>query len=284
MPRRMRNHKEEDRGKVDPIVKLTSIEGIEEAIEVVKCHALHCAWTQTYEMAHGGELGEEVQKLYANGSDEAMEESDKADIVDSCMGDTYDEWLEYLAISAGPRIAELWGLSEGAGSLLSDHIYWGFALKDDVLQLRFLISPTDQHMVDTLCDRGGELRASGVVALSPEALKDGHMYLDVTYLTDKHLRTAYRSIRNLRRRLGLKAEDLREGSHARMDSAKALRCVQLRKEGKSHTEIAKELGFQVYDTDSDSSVAPQVRKYIDRGRAIQEKLDQLDLFLDELQP
>jgi hypothetical protein len=39
--------------------------------------------------------------------------------------DLSDELLESIAVEAGPKIAELWNLSERAGDRIAEIIYWG---------------------------------------------------------------------------------------------------------------------------------------------------------------
>jgi len=112
-------------GKGSGMDKLLSFPGIKEAIALVKEHAFFLAMDETLGAAIKGELGDDLRQLLNEESYGALDKFFQNEFVESFMADTEDEILEGLAIEAGPKIAELWELSELAGERLSEFIYWG---------------------------------------------------------------------------------------------------------------------------------------------------------------
>ena len=111
--------------KPNGVDKLLSFPGITQAIALVKGHAHFLAVEETMDAAARGELGDELRELLNDDRDDALDRFFETDLVQSCIAESEDEFLEELAIRAGPKIAELWELSEVAGGRLAELIYWG---------------------------------------------------------------------------------------------------------------------------------------------------------------
>lgn len=257
--------------------KLLTLPGVKEAIKIVRRYALKGAREEAW-----------VRHFLRRLPDEDAEKSTLDDTMIDY--DTADELLESLAFEAGPKIAELWNLSEGAGDKLAEIIYWGentlpkgaeTPLGRDSYLLPFVIvvNMKDAQAAHALSCEGLELIRKNTIAVSRKGMMPGHIYLDVTYLPYDDLHLAYRSVFLCRQCLGLQKQDLREGAPGTIDTAKALRCAELASAGKPSKEIARELGFPIYSVDNPSGTYSLFRKYLKRGREIRTKLDALDRFL-----
>lgn len=104
--------------------KLLSLPGIGEAIDLVKGHAWICAANEAIDKGSQGALGGNILKVINQDSPDSLWEFFEDDIAEAFITDSYDEWLELMALEAGPKIADLWGLSEFMGKRLSRLIYW----------------------------------------------------------------------------------------------------------------------------------------------------------------
>jgi len=251
------------------IDRLLAIPGVKEAIKTVRRYAFKGAREDAWVRHYLGRLPKENAAEF--NLDDTMVDYDLS-----------DQLLESLGREAGPKIAELWNLSERAGRKLAEIIYWG----EGVLQK---INPDDKHFYllpfDFVINMKNpeivnDLNCRGANVISRKGMLSNHIYLDVTYLPYDLLHIAYRSIISLRKSLGVRKEDLREGAPETFDSAKALKCTELADSGKSNKAIAQELNFPIYTSDNPSGTYPLFRKYLKKGREIREKLTALENFLD----
>lgn len=265
-------HSKGESGKIPD--KLLSIPGIEQAIELVEEHA----WRRTLDYvaveAEKGELGPELRRLWNDGSDKALDKFFRE--IDSFWADTEDGYLEDLAINAGPKIAELWGLSQACGEQLASLIYWK---RSSSVPFKLVVNPKSGEVLPAL---PMELLHKNTLLLRPEGVQENHIYLDVTSLSYHVLRSAYGVILACRRGLGVPSRELKEGSPERIDTARAIQCAWRVDMGESPKQVARELGFRIYTSDNPSGSYPLFRKYLQRGREIQQKLEAFDIFLTQL--
>ena len=92
--------------------KLLAISGVKEAIKMVRRYALKGA-------IEDASVRQYIHRLPREDADQFILDDSTVDY------DLSDKLLESLALEAGPKIAELWNLSEIAGERLSEVIYWG---------------------------------------------------------------------------------------------------------------------------------------------------------------
>jgi hypothetical protein len=262
--------KKRNKQNQNDIDKILAIPGVKEAIKMVRRCALKGAREDAWVRHFLRRLpDEDATKLVLDNS-----------MVDY---DLSDELLESLACKSGPKIAELWNLSERAGDKLAEIIYWS----EDVSQTvtppgkRSYLFPFD--LVINIKDPKivNDLNCRGAIVTSRKGMLPNHIYLDVTYLPYDVLHIAYRSIISLRKSLGVQKEDLREGAPETFDTTKALKCAELADSGKSKKTIARELNFYIYTRDNPSGTYPLFRKYLKKGLEIREKLNALGNFLDD---
>jgi len=270
------NHKRNDPIR-NPTDKLLALPGVEEAIKMVRRYALkgaiEDAWVRQF-----------LKRLPG-------EDAEKFTLDDTMVDyDTADELLESLAHEAGPKIAELWNLSEHAGDKLAKIIYWGHDTLPEGMEASFRKEPyflpfvivantKEPEASRALSCKYLEFVRKNTVIVSRKGMMPGHIYLDVTYLPYDAVHLAYRGVLLCRQCLGLQKQDLREGAPETIDTTKALRCADLVDAGKPGKEIAIELGFRIYSADNPSGTYSLFRKYLKRGREIRTKLDALDHFL-----
>jgi hypothetical protein len=257
--------------------KLLAIPGIIEAISTVKRHAYYCAFNETW-----------IEKLGKRkyNSVKLRDLINKTEV----DGDIKEEWLEYLALEAGPKIAEIWNLSEGAGDRLAGEIYWGDTYwqseTPSFQPFTLVVEVKDQDkgsaLTNTFQECEQELVNLNTWVTSSENIKPNHIYLDMTYLPHSALQNAYKSVVLCRKCLGISPSDLREGAPEAIDTKKALESAELKSQGKNSKEIARELGFRIYTTDNPSGNYPLFRKYLKRGKEILQRLDDLEGFLDDV--
>jgi len=274
-------------GKPNGVEKLLSFPGITQAISLVKGHAHFLAVEETVGAAARGELGEKLRELMNSDSLDAVDQLSEDEVASSFMADTEDEILEDLATEAGPKIAELWELSEPAGERLSDFTYWGSIVDAHGtapywLPYVLVVKTRKREAVDTLRATHTEFLRRHAVVTSPGGMKDGHVYLDVTYLPYRALPLAYGALLYCREQLGIEKKDLREGAPPSMDGEIALKCAELERE-KGAKEALRELGFRIYRNDNPSGSYPLFRKYLNEGRRIERLLGVLDEFLYSLE-
>lgn len=257
--------------------KLLAISGVKEAIKMVRRYALkgarEDAWVRRY-----------IHRL-------SREDAGQFILDDSTVDyDLSDKLLESLAWKAGPKIAELWNLSETAGGRLTEVIYWGQYIlfgekipygEDDYFRsLVIVANMKDPKAIRKLSREEYESIPKNTTIVSRKGMLPNHIYLDVTYLPYDSLHMAYRSAIFCRQWLGLQKKDLREGAPETFNAAKAIRCAELADAGKSGKEIARELGFQIYTEDIRSGTYPLFRKYLKKGRELRVRLTALEDFLE----
>lgn len=267
--------------------KLLSLPGIKEAMELVKEHASFFAMDETLDAAARGELGGDLRELLNDNWDEVLDKFFENESVHCEIAEREDELLEELAVKAGPKIAELWELSEPAGEELAAIIYWGRHPKlhgEQPYWLPFVlvVSGRPPDAATALHSKCTEFLLGKAVVMHPEAIRDGHIYLDVTYLPYRALSLAYGAVLCCRTQLGIEKQDLREGAPRSIDVKKALKAAEL-KRSKGSKEAAKELGFRIYRSDNRSGSYPLFRKYAELGHVLGQRLDALDTFLFSLE-
>jgi hypothetical protein len=245
-------------GKPNGVDKLLSFPGITQAISLVKSHAYYLAMEETMDAAARGKLGAKLRKLATSKSLDAIDRVSENEIAQSFIEETADAILEELALEAGLKIAELWELSEPAGERLSEFMYWGSIVDAHGTEPYWLpyvlvVKTTKREAVNTLRTTYTEFLRRHAVVTSPGGMKDGHVYLDVTYLPYRALRFA-------------------------VDGETALKCVKILR-NKGAKEAARELGFRIYTSDNPSGSYPLFRKYLRIGHTIERRLAVLDEFL-----
>ena len=280
--RKSTSHRHGD-GTSSRIRKLLSLPGIKEAMELVEEHARFLAIDDALDAALRGELGDDLPELPSEDSDRVIDDLLENDLVQTYMSDSEDAILEELALVAGPKIAELWELSEVAGRRLADLMYWGPSLRlyaDESywLPLVLVMQERDAEQGCTLVSKQAEFEQRHVVIIPPECAEPGHIYLDVTYLPRESLLLAYRTVLFCRKQLQIQPQDLREGAPASVDGDKALRAAALQR-AEGSKKAAKELGFRIYTTDNRAGSYPLFRKYAKLGHVLNQRLSALEEFL-----
>lgn len=261
--------------------KLLALPGIGDTVDLVREHAWVCTVDEAINKGVEGELGDEVRQIIKKPTVEALQKFLSHEIVEMYMNDSVDEWLELLAVEAGPKIAELWNMSEAAGQRLSRIIYWG---ERSLTSIEANISPVvllleGEKQLQLVKDHRQELQDKGVITISANQVQKGHVYLDVTELPYGSFRSAYKVIGLIRRYLGIKKKDLQAGAPSRIDTQKALEAIYLKNIHKSSKSIAKQLGFRIYSSDNPSGSYPLLHKYLKLGKELEERLVELDKFL-----
>ena len=280
------NRRQRLRG-VSGLDKLLSFPGITEAITLVKGHARGLAVEETMDAVAKGELGDKLRELAEQDPLEHIDRVLEHEVAQSFMEETEDAILDALSLEAGPKIAELWQLSEPAGERLSELVYWGELLGACISEPHWypfvlVVNTRKPEAVATLQAKHAEFRRRHAVAAPPEGMKEGHIYLDVTYLPHKALSQAYGAVLYCREELGIQTQDLREGAPASVDGEKALRCAEMER-NKGSKEAARGLGFRIYTNDNRSGSYPLFRKYSKIGCLIERRLNALDAFLLSLE-
>jgi len=266
--------------------KLLALPGINEAIETVKQFAQIHSVDEAIEIGGEGEFGEKARQLINNSTLESLDDFLKLEDVGMYIDNIFDEWLEIMAIEAGPKIAELWGLSEAAGRYLSKDIYWGENLlrQDEINFSPILLLSIDVQKFNSMKEHNHEFGRKGVIIASTEQIIKGHIYLDVTELPYQSLRSAYAGINLCRKYMGIIKKDIQAGAPSTIDSEKAMEVVYLKNEGKSSKSIAEKLGFKIYFEDNLSGSYPLLHKYYKLGVELQDKLVKLEKFLSNVRP
>lgn len=111
---------------------------------------------------------------------------------------------------------------------------------------------------------------------------EGHIYLDVTGLSYKDLKDAYKGIVECRKKLGIEFKDIRRGAPESIDYTRALLAARAEERGLSRKEIAKILDFKIYTDDIPSGTFPLFQKYLKIGRCIMERLNKLEDYIYEV--
>jgi len=262
--------------------RVLALPGICEAIELVEDRAWVRAVDEAINKGGQGELGDEARGLINKSRGAAFDQFLRLEIVDDFISDNFDAQLELAALEAGPKIAELWELSEAAGRYLSSVIYWRrYSLEPTRIDYSPLVVVSMEHrkISAVLESHVEELREKGAVIACSGRLQKNHVYLDITDLQSVSLRRACGAVSICRRYLGIKRKDLQPGGTGTINAERALEAFYLRKMGKPSKKIASELGFKVYTQDNPSGSYPLLRKYLKLGSKINEKLLNLDKHL-----
>lgn len=274
-------------GRVNGMDKVLSLPGIREALALVDKHALLRATHHTFDCAAKGELGRQPQRLATDQSLGARERLLRNPSVVDSVAEVADQMLEVLAFGAGQKIAELWELSEPVGLRLAFVICMGegFFQGDRLANwppFLLVVDTKEPEAIRALCESRKGFSERNAVVTRSEDIREGHIYLDVTYLSYKDLRASYGAVRFCRDKLQIRSQDLREGAPPSADTERALKCVDLqRREGSK--QAAKELGFPIYVNDNPGGSYPSFRRYVKLGREIGQRLEELDSFLAHLE-
>jgi hypothetical protein len=249
--------------------KLLAMSGIKEAIKMVRQYAFKGAREEAWVRQFLRGLSKYNDDIFV------FDDSD----IDY---EFYDELLEYLAQEAGPKIAELWDLSEGAGDIIAGIIYLG----ENAVQTTNLLQQNAYLLPFVLVANMKDLKISqslyygGAIVTSRKDMLPNHIYLDVTFLNYDAFHLVYKDIASFRQLLGLQKKDMREGAPETFDTAKAIKCAEMADADISSKEIARELKFPIYTEDNPGGTYSLFRKYLKKGREIREKLNTLESFLD----
>ena len=265
------SNKKKNKQNQNYVDKLLAIPGVSEAIKMVRRYALKGAreyvWVSRF-----------LQRLLRENAEKFVLDDSNLDY------ELSDELLESLALEAGPKIAELWNLSERAGDRLAEIIYWGenaFPRVETPLGRNTYLLPFVLVVNTKEPKTLHALNYKGATLIPHKEMSPNHIYLDVTSLPYDAFHLAYRSIVSCRHSLGLQKNDLREGAPETFDTAKAIKCAELADMGNPSKEIARKFKFTVYDEDNPSGTYPLFRKYLKKGREIREKLSALEKFLGD---
>jgi hypothetical protein len=257
----------------NPIDKILLIPGVKQAIDLIDDYCYVYAIEDLFREIYKGEYGNKLKRLIESDDPKLFTKLMNDSLVRSSLPDIRDEWLEYLALEAAPKIGELWSLSESAVDLLADWIFLRFQFTSS-RPLYFLIPNYEQHM-KLLQDRTRQ----GINLLPYGELPDRRIYLDVTYLSNTELRNSYKTILSCRKILGIDNEDLREGAPRSINVDKAIDVAARVIGGTASKQVAQESGFKIYTQDNPSGSYPLFRKYVKFGTEILNKLDALEKFI-----
>jgi hypothetical protein len=257
--------------------KVLQIPGIYQAADLVRQYAYLFAFNEIIDLAERGEFGDDIRRVVVSQNDDSVDRILKDSNVRSHFADSKDEWLEDLSLEAGPKIAELWNLTNAAGDALAFWIYWPHESETTRPICLILSNPITEDIVKL----ESSLFAKNVYIKLVDAVKSNHIYLDVTELTYSELRAAYKAVIFCRRQLGMDRQDLREGAPSTIDIKKAIRVANLVAKGMPRKQAARECGFKIYTRDNPSGSYPLFRKYEKLGKDIEQKLDSLEEFLCE---
>ena len=257
--------------------KVLPIPGISYAIELVEYYAYIFAFDEIMNLAKRGEFGDDFREALVSQSDDCLDRLMKDALVSTFLSDSEDEWLNELALEAGPKIAELWNLTEAAGDALAGWMYW-YHESEATRPIYLMMS---NSVTEELVQLEAKLLARNIYLHLADAVKANHVYLDVTELTYSELRAAYQAITFCRRQLGMDRQDLREGAPSSINTEKAIQAAHLVAKGVPRKKAARECGFKIYTKDNPSGSYPLFRKYERLGTEIELKLAKLDEFLCE---
>ena len=258
--------------------KVLSIPGISHATELVEYYAYIFAFDEVMDLAERGEFGDDIREVVVSQSDDCLNGLLKDGLVSISLSDSKDEWLSELSLEAGPKIAELWNLTEAAGDALAWWMYWHHESKGTrpiYLLLSNSITEELVHLETKLLERNVYLDLA-------DGIKANHIYLDATELSYSELRAAYHSISFCRRQLGMDKQDLREGAPSTINIEKAIQAAHIVAKGVPRKKAARECGFKIYTKDNPSGSYPLFRKYEKLGVEMEQKLASLDEFLCEI--
>jgi hypothetical protein len=258
--------------------KVLMIPGISHATELVEYYACIFAIDEVMDLAERGEFGDDFREVMARQSDDCLDRLMKDGLVSMSLSDSEDEWLSELSLEAGPKIAELWNLTEAAGDALA----WWMYLHHESEATRPLYLLLSNAVTEEIMQLGSKLLGRNVYLDLADGIKANHIYLDATDLSYSELRAAYQAISFCRRQLGMDKQDLREGAPSTINIEKAIQAAHLVAKGVPRKKAARECGFKIYTSDNPSGSYPLFRKYERLGVEIEQKLASLDAFLREV--
>jgi hypothetical protein len=256
--------------------KVLQVPGIYQAADLVKQYAYIFAFDEIIDLAERGEFGADIRRVMVS-KDDSLDRILKDSFVSSYFADSKDEWLEDLSLEAGPKIAELWNLTNAASDAISFWVYLPYESEATRPIYLMLSNPVTEELVHL----ESRLRAKNVYLGLVDAIKPNHIYLDVTELTHSELRAAYQAISFCRRQLGMDKQDLREGAPSTINIEKAILAADLVAKGVPRKKAARECGFKIYTKDNPSGSYPLFRKYERLGKEIEQRLAKLEEFLCE---
>lgn len=218
-------------------------------------------------------------------------------------GELDEERFYDLKLRMARKVAELWELSPMMEQYLiqrwveekvkpkvelkgEDFDYFGPGHSSDRskwtgqdLELEILFTGKETHK---LSDVNCELEAFEVRVMTENEVRKEHLYLDVTGLSYKDLRHAYKAISKCRELVGLGLRDVRRGAPESMDFTKALIAAHGEEGGLSRKDLAEIMEFKIYREDVPSGTYPLLQKYLKVGRKILRKLNRLEEYIHEL--
>lgn len=282
------DNQEKCSGKKNKLDKILVLPGIHEAINLTRNYAWEYAINEAIEQGNRGEFGDKLKAILESNEEDSLDQFMKHKLVTGSISENLDELLEEFSLEASTKIAELWGLSQNTGELISRVIYSGMDLKNTKREelytpITLLLSENDLENNQTFAERYHELEEQGITVCYSEHIPKGRIYLDVTELTSKQLRSVYKSIELCRDILGIKHEDLRSGAPKSFDTSKALKTYLLKRMGKSNIDIARQLGFEIY-YDIPQGTFSHMYKYLKLGKQIDGRLRNLESHLSNLHP
>jgi len=218
-------------------------------------------------------------------------------------GETDEEKFYDLKLKIVKKVAELWELSPvmeqyliqrwveekaklKAGVELEDNYFlWGGLFSDRQkttghdLELEMLFTG---KQVSELYDINSKLEAFEARVMAENEVRKEHLYLDVTGLSYKDLRNAYKAVGECREMLGIELKEVRRGAPESMDFTRALIAARLEERGLSRKEIAEIMEFKIYTQDIPSGTYPLFQKYLKVGREMLRRLNKLEEYINEL--
>ena len=133
-----------------------------------------------------------------------------------------------------------------------------------------------------LSDINSELETFETRLIGENQIRKEHLYLDVTGLSYKDLRDAYKAINKCRKMLGIELREVRRGAPESVDFTRALIAARGEERGLSRKELAEIMEFKIYRQDIPSGTYPLLQKYLKIGREILQKLNKLEEYINEL--
>lgn len=266
--------------------KILSQPGVQGAIDLTQDYAFERAVFEAIEQGARGEFGDKLKALIESEEKDSIDRFLEYKMAALAISENYVDFLLAFAVEAGPKIADLWGLSESAGKLISLIIYagtdWETKPEHFYAPLVMLVSTKDVESNEDFTRRYREVEKQGFIVGASDRIPKGRIFLDVTEITNQRLRSIYKAIKLCRQIHNIKHEDLRTGAPKSLDINKALEADFLKRMGKSHKRIARQLGFKTYRNAYLKVTAPHLYRYLKLGKEIDERLGTLENYLKSL--
>jgi hypothetical protein len=202
----------------------------------------------------------------------AMRASTKED------GERDKEKYDELRLKIATRVSELWELSPIMEQYLIQRWVEGETKIND-LESEILFTGEE---ITELSKINSKLETFETKMIIRNQIRKGHLYLDVTGLSYKDLRNAYRAIIECRKMVGINLKEIRKGAPESMDFTRALLAARGEERGLSRKKMAKLMGFKIYRRDIPSGTYPLFQKYIKVGRWILHRMNKLEDYIHEL--